>query len=129
MLNEMQGNRKAKLLLSLSLSHVFTLKRSRLVFRNEAQVILATAYVKLIGNEFVGNGSIEIGKGRQSVERANVLANNFSGVQLRFTGNPIGKVITLRNNAFQDGAHFNASSNGFSRCDTVDGGFSAGCDI
>ena len=106
----------------------FTLTQSTIRFRNAAQMTLANAYVRLTGNSFKGNGTINVGEGKDllGVQEVSVLANTFDGVLLKM-GDVTKSEVIFRNNK---GIRLDVpDSSTFRTCHPVDGGFAAGCDI
>ena len=67
-----------------------------MIFHDMAHMKLSCATLYLLNSTFVGNGTIEVGRGPAYplVDVAHVLVNTFSGVWLGFNGKS-----SLRNNA------------------------------
>lgn len=125
---------KGKFVVSNSPNQEFRLEDSSMMFHNWAQMKLSCAILNLIRSSFVGNGTIDVGRGPEFslVDKAYVLVNTFYGVQLDFNGKPTLRdnvaIIQLRNNRFLKGSKLTGGLNRF-RCDAAGSGFEAGCDI
>ena len=94
---------------------------------------LSNAELEMVGNNFVGNGTIAVGRGSAvtSLEKTKIISNTFHGVQLRFKGKKTkNNIITLRNNDLKNGSKFTAPPGSFNRCDpgSANTGQAAGCD-
>ena len=75
----------------------------------------------LAGNTFAGKGSITA----EAPEEISILANTFDGVRLNL-GDVSRSEVQIRNNK---GMNLHATTSNFPRCNAIDGGFAAGCDI
>ena len=58
------------------------MKDSNIIFSNGARMELSNAELEMVGNNFVGNGTIAVGRSSAvtSLEKAQVILNKFDGV-------------------------------------------------
>ena len=100
----------------------FKLSQSSVLFTEAAKMRFENTAVWLLLNRFSGNGSIELGfgKGLEGLNQAELAANRFEGVQLRF-GNIAQSRVRLRNNVGTD--HFTALQGTPKQCDNAGTGY------
>ena len=120
----------SKFLIVQSPSLGLKLEDSSFIFNNGAQMKLWNADLKMIDNNFIGSGTVEVDTGNNTLRvSAQIAASTFRRVSLLFTGKPTrNKRITLRNNVFLDGANFSTTIDP-QHCDAgAATGQAAGCD-
>jgi hypothetical protein len=100
----------------------FTLTQCSVIFANATKIQLDVPEIAMFLSNFSGNGSIELGKGKdlKGLDKAELAANIFSeGVQLQF-GDITQSNVQLRNNI---GTDFTALHGRPKQCDSAGTGY------
>ena len=125
-----QAGTHANFLKSVS-DYRFVLQDSNVTFENNALMTLSNPFVKLVGNNFNGNGSIRVGTGEDfsALVKAEVAGNNVDGVRLLFGGiNDNDENVLMRNNEVANHGSLSLRSGSPQGCDAGNSGRSVGCD-
>ena len=126
-----QAGERANLLKSGATGEEFVLRDSNVTFENGAIMTLSHPFLKLIGNDFKGNGRIMVGTGEElsGVETSELAGNRLDGVRLLFGDiNENDGNFLLRNNELANRGSLSFRSGSPQGCDIGNSGRSVGCD-